>query len=90
MKLDNISKEVKMICRVCGNDEFSCRFEDGDLSQAPNDTVLQCSCCGFKTTKSELIEDNSEAIDAAVKDMVGDITDAFNNELKKSLKGLLK
>lgn len=32
MNFDNISREVKMFCRACGNDEFECDDIVGDLA----------------------------------------------------------
>ncbi len=76
MKLDNISREVKMICRVCGNDEFEYDDAAGDLSNAPDETELKCTHCGLATTKGELMKDNSESISAVVDEISEEVVAA--------------
>ena len=54
MNLDSLSREVKMICRACGNDEFEYDDAVGDLTDASDETELKCTHCGLVTTKGEL------------------------------------
>ena len=50
MNLDNISCEIRVFCRACGNDEFECDDAVDDLAAAPGETELTCTYCGLKTT----------------------------------------
>ena len=88
--MDNLSREVQLICRACGGDQFEYDDEWGCLSEVPDDAVLKCASCGLITTKGELIADNAETINAAAEDIVKDVTAALQKELNKSLKKALK
>lgn len=86
MSLDSLSREVKMICRACGNDEFEYDDAVGDLADAPDETELKCIHCGLVATKGELMEDNSESTCAAVDELAEDIAAAAQKELDAALK----
>ena len=86
MNLDSLSREVKMICRACGNDEFEYNDAVGDLTDAPDETELKCTHCGLVATKGELMEDNSESICAAVDEIAEDVAAAVQKELDAALK----
>ena len=75
-----------MVCRACGNDEFE--FDDvaGDLTNAPDGTELKCTHCGLKTTKGELVEDNSESISAVVDEISEEVVAAVQKELDAAFK----
>lgn len=86
--MKDIKKDVKLLCRICGNDQFkSLDSEFEDLVDAPDTTRLKCSDCGHIFTKAELIEDNNENINAAIEETKDELIDEFSKELKKSLKG---
>ena len=80
--MKDLSRNVKLYCDVCGNDQFSIINDiDCELKEAPDETKMQCSDCGKIFTKAELIELNQEVIEAkkeAVKE--------FEKELSKVLK----
>ena len=81
MNLDNLSREIRMVCRACGNDEFEYDDVAGDLSNVPDETELKCTHCSLKTTKGELVEDNSESINAAVDEISEEVVAAVQTEL---------
>lgn len=79
-------REVRLICRGCGCDQFEHDDADGELHEAPYESVLKCAHCGLETTKGELIEDNDETIQAAVDDITEEATDAILKELRKAFR----
>ncbi|AWP28099.1 hypothetical protein [Paenibacillus sp. Cedars] len=85
--MDNLEKSIKMICRTCGNDQFSILDEDiHDLKNAPDETKIKCSDCGLVTTKAELIEDNSHIIDSNMEDLKKEAIKKLEKDLKKLFK----
>lgn len=90
MNLDGLSREVKMICRACGNEEFEYDDAVGDLADAPDETELKCTHCGLATTKGELMEDNSESICAAVDEIAEEVAAAVQKELDAALKKVFR
>lgn len=80
----DFSREVGLVCRVCGSDQLEYDDLVGDLVDAPDATKLTCSHCGHGTTKGELIEDNSESIAAAVDEIVGDVASAMQKDFEKA------
>lgn len=83
----NMEKQIKMICSVCGNDQFSAVDEEiHDMLHAPDETEIKCSDCGRVTTKEQLIEENSHIIDANVRDFEDDIIKQLEKDLRKAFK----
>lgn len=79
MSLEN--RNVTLYCPICGNDQFI--FHDNDnLSDAPDDTKIQCADCKKILTKAELIEENQDVINANI--------DEIKKEAIKELKKLFK
>lgn len=90
MNLDNLSREIRMVCRACGNDEFEYDDVAGDLSNVPDETELKCTHCSLKTTKGELVEDNSESINAAVDEISEEVVAAVQKELDTVIKKVFR
>lgn len=85
--MKDLSRNVKLYCDVCGNDQFSTIDDiEGELKNAPDKTKLQCSDCGKIFTKSELIELNHAVIDENIEEMKKEVVKEFEKELTKSLK----
>lgn len=85
--MKDLSRNVKLYCDVCGNDQFSTIDDiEGELRDAPDETKLQCSDCRKIFTKSELIELNQEVINENIEDMKKEAVKEFERELAKSLK----
>lgn len=85
MRFEINPREVRLICRACGYDQFEYGDEIGDLTDAPDDAVLKCAHCGLETTKGELIEDNTEAIDAAIDEIGEEAVSVLEEGLSKAL-----
>ncbi|SDH43993.1 ECs_2282 family putative zinc-binding protein [Desulfosporosinus hippei] len=82
--MKDLEMNIGMKCSVCGNDQFSIVDESiGDLLDAPDETKVKCSDCGFVTTKEQLIEDNGYIINANIEDFKEEIMKQIEKELKK-------
>ena len=85
--MKDLSRNVKLYCDVCGNDQFSIINDiDCELKEAPDETKMQCSDCGKIFTKAELIELNQEVIEANIEDIKKEAVKEFEKELSKVLK----
>ena len=81
--MKNLDRTLKLLCPLCGNDQFGSLDVDMDeLYDAPDNVKVQCADCKNIFTKEALFEENSEAIEATIDN----IKDEFIAELKKSLK----
>lgn len=74
---------IRMKCSVCGNDQF---LFDEKIEDLPDETEVQCSDCGRMFSKGELIEENSEIINASIEDF----GDEIMIQLEKDLKNIFK
>ena len=75
--MNEMSSYISLKCPVCGCDEFEAvdvRFQD-DLSDAPDDTLLQCTKCGNTLTRGALQELNQDLIVATAEEMLQDWAD---------------
>ncbi len=85
--MKDLSRNVTLICSVCGNDQFeTLDTEYEDMREAPESTRFKCSDCGRIITKSELIEENEDIINANVEDIKKEAIAEMEKELKKALK----
>lgn len=85
--MKDMIKQVKIICSICGNDQFSAVDESiEDLFNAPDVTELKCSDCGRVVTKAVLIEENAEVIEAHIEEFQEEII----KELKKDIGKMFK
>lgn len=81
------SRKVTLYCPTCGNDQFSSvDVEIDDLSDAPDDTRIQCADCKCIFTKAELIEANQDIINANIEEMKKDLLKDLEKKLKKMFK----
>ena len=82
--MKDLSRNVKLYCDVCGNDQFSALDDiDCELKDALDETKMQCSDCGKIFTKAELLEVNQEVIDANIEDIKKDAVKELEKALKK-------
>ena len=82
--MDDFSVQVTLSCPTCGCTEFSeC---PGSSQNLGDDGHFICAHCGATFSKSQLIEANSESIDATIQDMGDDIASAVSKDLKKAMK----
>lgn len=85
--MKDLERKVKLLCPLCGNDQFASLDEEfEDLLHASDDARLRCSDCGSEYTKRELIDNNAEIIDTAVDELKQDAAKELEKELKKAMK----
>jgi len=85
--MKDMEMNISLKCSVCGNDQFSVVDESiEDLLNAPDETKVKCSDCGRVTTKKQLIEENSQIIDANVEDFKDEIMKQLGKDIKKMFK----
>ena len=81
------SRNVKLYCPICGNDQFSCvDYETEDLTEAPDETKIQCADCKCIITKAELIEANQDVINANIEELQEDLIKDLEKKIKKMFK----
>ncbi|MBQ0088817.1 MAG: hypothetical protein KBT27_05760 [Prevotellaceae bacterium] len=81
------SRNVVLRCPTCGNDQFSCVDSDIiDLSEAFDETKIQCADCKCIITRAELLEANQDIIDANIEEVTNDVMKDFEKKLKKMFK----
>ena len=82
--MKDLSRNVSLLCPVCGNDQFSAVNDNiENLKDAPDETRIKCSDCGATRTKAELIEENQEIINANIEDIKKEAISKIEKELKK-------
>ncbi len=87
MKLENVEKKIKLICPVCGNDQFSSLdIPIEELKDGLETNRVQCSDCRNIFTKEELINENQWRIDNEIEQIKDDITKQLDKEIKKMLR----
>lgn len=85
--MKDLSRNVTLFCDVCGNDQFSTLDEiNCELSEAPDETRIQCSDCGKIFTKAELLEVNQEVINANIEEIQNEAIKEMEKMLSKALK----
>ena len=85
--MKDLSRKITLICSLCGNDQFeTVDVKYDDMREAPEITRFMCSDCGRIFTKSELIEENDEIINANAEDIKKEAIAEIEKELKKALK----
>lgn len=87
MTMKDMERTIKMLCPVCGNDQFeSLDDKFPELNEAPDEVKIRCADCGGEYTKEELIRENSEKISVAIDDFTSDIVKEVEKDLAKALK----
>lgn len=85
--MKDLSRNVAMFCDVCGNDQFSTVDEiECELSEAPDETRVQCSDCGKIFTKAELLEVNQEVINTNIEEIKKEAVKEMEKKLANALK----
>ena len=85
--MKDLSRSVKLLCPLCGNDQFeSLEGELEDFVSAPGEIRFRCSDCQSIYTKGELKEENSEIIENTVEEMKTEAIKELEKELKKAMK----
>ncbi len=82
--MKDLSRNVKMLCPLCGNDQFvSLDYEFDNLQDFGENARLRCSDCGSIYTKEQLIEENGEVLDNTIEEIKEDAIKEIEKELKK-------
>ena len=76
---DNYSRNVELICPICGGVSFS--YDENNLN-----TIYTCINCKNNFTKDEILEANSENIDINLTE----IKDSVIKDIEKDFKKILK
>ncbi len=85
--MKNMEKSISLKCGVCGNDQFSTVDESiEDMLSAPKETEVRCSDCGRVITKEQLIEENSNVIEANIEDFKVEIVKQLQKDINKMFK----
>lgn len=85
--MKDYSREITLLCPVCGNDQFeSLDVEDGDELTAPDTIRYKCSDCKSIYTKAELINSNNESIEDNIDEMEKEVMKDLEKKLKKMFK----
>jgi uncharacterized Zn finger protein len=85
--MKDMERNIEMKCYICGNDQFSSVGENvEDLMSAPDVMEIKCSDCGRVVTKEQLIDENSEIINANIEDFKDDVMKQVHKEFKKIFK----
>lgn len=82
--MDDLSVQVTLSCPTCGCTEFA--ETSGQDWGSADERYFICAHCGTAISRDQLIEANSESIDATIQDMGDDIVSALSKDLKKALK----
>ncbi|RYU47081.1 ECs_2282 family putative zinc-binding protein [Aliivibrio finisterrensis] len=83
MKLNNLDREIRLLCPTCGCTDFS--HEEHN----ENDLVT-CAQCERKMSKGDLINENSEVINEAKHEIASEAKKQIEAEMKKMLKNAFK
>lgn len=83
--MNDIEKKFSVRCIVCGSDQFYLDDNMDDLINAPDETEIKCADCGRVYTKSELINENSDIINANIDDLKDEIISEIKKDFKKML-----
>lgn len=85
VNMEDFSFDVAITCPTCGCTEFA--YENPAPGQDfTDDWPFTCAHCGRTFTREQLIEGNSESIDAAVSDMGDDIVASLSKDLEAAFK----
>ena len=85
--MKDMEMKVRLICSVCGNDQFSAIDENLiDIDEADDDIKVKCSDCGREITKEQLLEENTDVINANIEDFKDEIMKEVVKDFKKLFK----
>lgn len=85
--MKGLSKNIKLLCPLCGNDQFeSLDVSFDDLRDSPDDVQIKCTDCQSVYTKSEIIEENQGLISANIEQFKKEALKELDKKLKKILR----
>ncbi|WP_038881868.1 ECs_2282 family putative zinc-binding protein [Vibrio jasicida] len=83
MKLDNLNREVSLMCPTCGCTDFS--FEEHDENEQ-----VTCARCERMMLRTDLINENSELISENTNEIVKDAQKQIEAEVRKMFRNAFK
>ena len=75
--MSKYDRKVTLLCPTCGNSDLIIE----------NEVNIVCPNCNRTMTKDELINENSESINAHVDEVKKEIVQELNNQIKNIFKG---
>ncbi|GLT13879.1 ECs_2282 family putative zinc-binding protein [Vibrio algivorus] len=83
MKLNNLDRQISMLCPTCGCKDFS--FDEQD-----ENGLVTCVQCERQLTRADLVTENSELIAENQNEIVKEAKKQVEAEMKKMLKNAFK
>ena len=89
--MKDYTREVSLICPLCGNDIFSSLDEEiENILEAPELARFQCADCKSIYTKDELMEANTEKFEIARDEIANDLMKDLTKDLSKAFRKVHK
>ena len=83
--MEDITASVAIVCPVCGCTQFA--YDDPEPGQDfSEDWPFKCGHCGRTFTYAQLLDGNSESIDATISDMGDIVVESLSKDLERELK----
>ncbi|WP_054546850.1 ECs_2282 family putative zinc-binding protein [Vibrio splendidus] len=79
MKLNNLDRQISMLCPTCGYKDFS--FDEHD-----ENGLITCTQCERQMTRVDLVAENSELIAENQNEIAKEAQNQIEAEIKKCLK----
>ncbi len=83
MKLNNLDRQISMLCPTCGGKDFI--FDDND-----ENGLVTCSQCERQLTRAELEAENSELIQENINEIAKEAKKQIEDEMNKMLKNAFR
>jgi hypothetical protein len=81
------NREIRLMCTTCGGTQFEC---DETVSTDTDEQTIKCAQCNRETTRRMLQDENSENINAHVREIGRKVTKDVSKELSKIFKKIFK
>ncbi|MFN8846379.1 MAG: hypothetical protein ACK5W9_05975 [Bdellovibrionales bacterium] len=81
MNTEKYSRQISLRCHACGGTRF-----EYDETIDSDEQIVKCAQCDRETTKRELMNENSENINAHVREVADEAVKDITKELNKTLK----
>ncbi|MBE1275163.1 ECs_2282 family putative zinc-binding protein [Enterovibrio baiacu] len=83
MKINNLDRQISMLCPTCGCKEFS--FDEHD-----ENGLVTCTQCERQLTRAELVSENSELIAENQNELAKEAQKQIEAEMKKMVRDAFK
>ena len=85
MNSEKYKRQISLHCHACGGTQF-----EYDETIESDEQVVKCAQCSRETTKGELMNENSENINAHAREVADEAVKDITKELNKTLKRLFR